>query len=502
MAERGDEAPGAWLDALPGRVLCVDVDAAGAAGRCGGLLAWHGARGDRVACLFAVPAAEPGADRRAELCPALASPLAWSPPATEGLEEHPSPASDPLLVERLAVAIRMADAQLVYGPGAPAGADLERRALARALRAAVAGLDDVLLLEAAEDGGGDGGVLRFDLPAEIAEKKSAAGAVPASGGAEEAFRGPDEPFLAGAPAGPQATAVICTWNKSADVRANLEALRAQTRPFASVVVVDNASSDDTAVSIARDFPEVRLVVMPHSAYGACETFNIGFACADTELIAILDDDVVLPPTWVERATARLDREPDTTAIVSTKVVEPGMPDWFISHPLVNRERYMSTFRGCATLARRDVLEACGDYDEAFFIYGNERDLTGRLLRAGYRVLQYPGAVVRHGTPFGMKTGARSLYYHIRNLWWNLVKHAPAWDIVRFFVLQLRAVLPHGRGSVALDATGTIGVFRAIRGTRGGLLVLARATLAALAGLPRCLRERRVCRAADFSLPVK
>jgi hypothetical protein len=62
---------------------------------------------------------------------------------------------------------------------------------------------------------------------------------------------------------PRTTAVVSTWNKRDDVRINLESLRAQTLPFAEIVVVDNASRDGTAEMIAAEFPEVRLIAMPH-----------------------------------------------------------------------------------------------------------------------------------------------------------------------------------------------------------------------------------------------
>ena len=39
-----------------------------------------------------------------------------------------------------------------------------------------------------------------------------------------------------------------------------------------------------------------------------------------------------PPTWLERAAARMREEPDTTAIVSTEVIEPGMPEAYINAP--------------------------------------------------------------------------------------------------------------------------------------------------------------------------
>lgn len=309
---------------------------------------------------------------------------------------------------------------------------------------------------------------------------------------------------AGAPGGvrPTVAAVMVSFNKRDWVRRNLRAQCNQTLPFDRMIVVDNCSSDGTAEMIRSEFPRVHLIVMPHSRYGACETFNIGFQNADTDFIAILDDDVELAPDWLETILARARAEPPTTAMVSSKVVEPGEPEWYTNHPEVNRERYMATFRGCATLARRDVLEACGYYDEDFFIYGNERDLAARVLGAGYRILQYPAAVVHHGTPFGMKAGARSLYYHVRNLWWYLFKHASLWQIVYFFATQIMLKVGWKQETLKADAIGTIGIYKVIGETPRGWWIVFKATVAAFAGLPRCLRHRKVCNHPDFSLPTK
>lgn len=306
--------------------------------------------------------------------------------------------------------------------------------------------------------------------------------------------------------GATATAVISTWNKSSDVRENLASLRGQTRPFDAVIVVDNASSDDTASMIAEEFPEVRLIVMPNSAYGACETFNVGFASSSTQLTAILDDDIVMSPGWLERSQSRLAEEPDTTAILSTKIVEPEMPESYRTSEKVNTERYMSTFRGCASLARSAAIKEAGFYDERLFIYGNERDLTCRLLARGYRVLQYPTAEVFHKTPFGIKMGKRSLYYHARNAWITMFKYAPFEDLVKmpFLVISkvlLRSNTKEVQGEVS-DATGTIGIGRSLRETPGAWLVLLRAGFSVLRNIPYCLRHREPVRADDFELPLQ
>lgn len=304
---------------------------------------------------------------------------------------------------------------------------------------------------------------------------------------------------------PGTTAVISTWNKAGDVLANLAAIEAQSLPFDEIVVVDNASSDDTVRRITAAHPRVRLIVMPHDRYGACETFNIGFASVRTPLTAILDDDVVLPPEWLEKTTLRLLAEPKSTAIVSTKVVEPGMPESYRLSPEVNEERYMSTFRGCSSLARSDALREAGYYDERLFIYGNERDLTCRLLNLGYRVLSYPEVETFHRTPFGIKMGKRSLYYHARNAFLGMLKYAPLPDLVAlpflaFSKVLLRSSKDEESGTVAV-AVGTIGIGRSVRETKGAWWVLVKAGASVLWNVPYCLRRRQPVRSPDFELPL-
>jgi len=304
---------------------------------------------------------------------------------------------------------------------------------------------------------------------------------------------------------PATTAVISTWNKREVVRENLLSCRAQTLPFAEIVVVDNASRDGTAEMIAAEFPEVRLIVMPHSNYGACETFNVGFASATKELVAILDDDVVLPPTWLESATRRMVSEPATTAMVSTETIEPGMPADYVAASKAKGRRYMSTFRGCGTLSRRAALREAGYYDERLYIYGNERDLTCRLLNLGYRVLQDPDIEIHHKTPFGIQMGKRSLYYHARNAWLTMLKYAPLEDLLRLPFLVVSKVLLRSEKQdaegAATDATGTIGIGKSVRETPGAPWILCRAALSVLWNVPYCMKHRHPVTAQDFQLPL-
>lgn len=304
---------------------------------------------------------------------------------------------------------------------------------------------------------------------------------------------------------PTVSLVISVWNRKDDLRENLAAIRQQTVTPDQVVVVDNDSTDGTPEMVVAEFPEVQLIRMPHSAYGACETFNIGFASAHGDFVGILDDDVVLPPDFVERMLAKFGEEPETTAILSPKVVEPEMPDWYRDSPAVNTERYASTFRGCGSMARGDAIRRAGYYDQRFFIFGNERDLTTRLLNLGYRVKMVPSIEVFHKAPFGMRHGKRSLYYHVRNFWLWAFKYLPWSKVLAFPLVFLRKGLggkKQGQGGEVTDAVGTIGLFDNIKAVPGGYWICAKATLAALWNLPYCLRHRQVCEAEDFELPIQ
>lgn len=308
------------------------------------------------------------------------------------------------------------------------------------------------------------------------------------------------------------SAVISTWNRRDAVAANVAALKSGTRPPDEIVVVDNASTDDTVAMLQREHPDVVVAQTAHDRYGACETFNIGFKLTRGDLIAIMDDDVVATPRWLELLEARMVSEPESTAMISSRIIEPGMPEAYQQAEVARGAYYASTFRGCGTLARRDVIERAGWYDERFFIYGNERDLSARVLGLGYRILQDPEPVIHHATPFGMKAGARSLYFHVRNFWLYAFKSCRWLDVIRMAASMTGKALGGGKASSVradatgsaqdseLEATGTMGLAQSMKDTAGAPMIVIKATLNALLNLPYCLAHRKRVDSPDFRLP--
>lgn len=109
----------------------------------------------------------------------------------------------------------------------------------------------------------------------------------------------------------QIHALVLTYNRRDLVLRCIEALLAQTRPLASIIVVDNASSDGTQQAIAAlDNPLIDYVRVEHNL-GAARGFNYAMDYAFGERgvpwAYIMDDDVIAGPRAVEELVAAYDR---------------------------------------------------------------------------------------------------------------------------------------------------------------------------------------------------
>ncbi|MGI9156909.1 MAG: glycosyltransferase, partial [Marmoricola sp.] len=100
-------------------------------------------------------------------------------------------------------------------------------------------------------------------------------------------------------------AVVVTWNRRDLLRESLTALEAQTLAPVRIVVVDNASTDETSDMLAADFGHLDLVTLDVNTVGA-GGFAVGVERALTfgpDLVWLLDDDTVPTETTAERLVA-------------------------------------------------------------------------------------------------------------------------------------------------------------------------------------------------------
>ncbi len=189
----------------------------------------------------------------------------------------------------------------------------------------------------------------------------------------------------------------------------LASVREQTRAVDGVLVVDDASRDDS-VDVARAEGAEVLALEHNVGFAAAANRGIAAAAA-ADAVALVNTDVVLAPDWLARTERRL--EPDV-ASVATKMValhDPGLLDDcgdVLRRDGVCEQRGHGrrdtgvydepgeVFAACAgaALYRRQAVLDAGGFEESFFAYLEDVDLGLRLRTAGWRCAYEP-VVARH-----------------------------------------------------------------------------------------------------------
>lgn len=165
------------------------------------------------------------------------------------------------------------------------------------------------------------------------------------------------------------------------VRSALE----QSSPVAEVVVVDNASTDDTA-RLARE-AGARVVFEPTP--GRSRARNRGVAATRAPVLCFMDADCDAPRDWIERSLSVL-REPWLPAVQSR--VQKSM-DGAPSRRFSQAHYYWPFLDTCALLVTRNAFSAAGGFDEEL-PRNEDMDFSFRLLASGFAFGWQPDTIVR------------------------------------------------------------------------------------------------------------
>jgi GT2 family glycosyltransferase len=195
--------------------------------------------------------------------------------------------------------------------------------------------------------------------------------------------------------------IVPVYNSPKALRQCLSALQRSAGPSAEVIVVDDASTDDTgAVAAAMGVRVLRLT--NNSGPGAAR--NYGARHARGDVLLFVDADVVVAPDVVGRVAEVLDKHADVAAVFGSYDNRPpakGVVSQYrnLLHHFVHQDGNpeASTFwAGCGAI-RRTVFEDIGGFDEKRFPRPSIEDieLGYRLRRAGYRILLDKGLQGTH-----------------------------------------------------------------------------------------------------------
>jgi GT2 family glycosyltransferase len=273
--------------------------------------------------------------------------------------------------------------------------------------------------------------------------------------------------------------VVVTFNSTAWLERCLESVRAY-----ETVVVDHGSTDGTVDLVRSRFPSMRLIEQENR--GLAAGWNRGIGETDSRYVFLLNADAWVVRDALDRLVAFADDHPDA-AVVGPKLLNQdgtlqrsvrGFPtpwriatEYLFLRKLAPRSRVLNAFyaggfdhddvleaeflMGAALLVRRAAVEEIGPADESFFVFSEETEWCYRFVRAGWKVVFFPGAEVVHvgGASHGGRLFREQVKGHLR----FLAKHRGAREAERarrvmLAALRLRGALFRGeRGRMYRDA---------------------------------------------------
>lgn len=258
----------------------------------------------------------------------------------------------------------------------------------------------------------------------------------------------------GAPAAlaaPAVVAVVLNYCGESDTTACLGTVLASRYDALTVLLVDNASPDGSGARLHERFPDVPYLPLGvNGGYTAGNNRGIEWALErNADYVLVLNDDTEIAPDCIARLVGAA--EQTRAAVAAPQIVYHDDPTivWYGGGALsatrvmsrhfrqdqrvdpTQRRMPVSFVCGCCFLIRADVLRELGGFDESFFAYVEDLELSLRVARAGHHMIYEPAALVMHRT--GRRTAPTPAQIRLRdrNRRRVVAKHYGALERLRF-----------------------------------------------------------------------
>jgi GT2 family glycosyltransferase len=252
---------------------------------------------------------------------------------------------------------------------------------------------------------------------------------------------------------PKVAVIILSWNRCMEVLKTLCWVTNEDYPGIEVILVDNSSTDGTQVIVPQLFPDVRIISLPQNI--GIKGWDVGIESTDAEYIVCLDDDCHPFPGTISRVVEVFEKK-QTVAIVPFNIKGGIFTTESWEH--VSRDELVG-YVNCAVGLRRTAVVNAGLNDPDFFLYGNEWDLTIRVLNEGYEIAFDPSIKAHHRASVLNRSHKRLRTLTARNEAWIVLKYF-RWNkipimIFRVWFWNTTTVLSEGLTSAYYTARGVI-----------------------------------------------
>ena len=200
---------------------------------------------------------------------------------------------------------------------------------------------------------------------------------------------------------------------------------------ADVFVVDNDSSDGTVDTLQPLYPDVHFIAN-HDNVGFARANNQAIRQSDAEYVLLLNPDTVVNEPTIRETIAFMDAHPQAGGAGVRMLTREGKPApesrravptpwvamlkmlgftrrYYMSHLSWNKPGRIEVISGAYCMLRRKALDQVGLLDEDFFMYGEDIDLSYRLLSGGWENWYLPLDIIHYKGESTQKSSFR--YVH-------------------------------------------------------------------------------------------
>ncbi len=257
---------------------------------------------------------------------------------------------------------------------------------------------------------------------------------------------------------PKVSIITLNWNGLEDTIECLESLKTITYPNYEVIVVDNGSEGNDAQVLKEKFGGYIHLIENDKNYGYTGGNNLAIrhvlAHSPPDYFLILNNDTVVAPDFLDHLVGAAEADA-SIGVVGPKIYYYDSPNriqsagnrinmwtgWVysiggrqIDTGQYNKRQKVDWISGCCLLAKREVIQKVGGFDESYFFGWEEVDYCLAVRKSGYEVIYVPQSKAWHKAR-GAERGFQC-YYAARNTFIFARKYTTKWQSLLFLARLL------------------------------------------------------------------